>query len=243
MFSLFVSLWLGVMGASAQSNKYDLNHDGDINITDVIELVNYILDKDNGNDGGNENDSIGIVIGESIDLGLPSGVKWASCNIGATKPEEYGGYYAWGETEEKEYYSDSTYVYYQNGAFVYFGDISGTENDVAQVKWGGKWCMPTLDDFKELYNNCINEWTTFKNVNGLKFTSIINGNSIFLPAAGSYRYGVYSADSFGNYWSSTQGIFVNDGANNLYFNSCFSFWDSGKEHRCYGLSVRPVLKE
>ena len=123
-----MTLWLGVMGASAQSNKYDLNHDGDINITDVIELVNYILDKDNGNDGGNENDSIGIVIGEAIDLGLPSGVKWASCNIGATKPEEYGGYYAWGETEEKEYYSDSTYVYYQNGAFVYIGDISGTDD-------------------------------------------------------------------------------------------------------------------
>ena len=86
----FAFLWLGFIGSSAQSNKYDLNEDGDVNVTDVILLVNYILGQNN--DNGNE----GNVIGEAIDLGLPNGTKWTNMNVGATSPEEYGGYYAWG---------------------------------------------------------------------------------------------------------------------------------------------------
>ena len=85
----FATLWLGIMGASAQSYHYDVNNDGEININDVVALVNKILGKDNPGEGA------GIEAGgEAIDLGLPSGTKWASCNVGATKPEEYGGYYA-----------------------------------------------------------------------------------------------------------------------------------------------------
>lgn len=91
---------MGLVSANAQSNKYDLNEDGNVNITDVIELVNYILGLNNGNPGGGNEIN---ATAEAIDLGLPSGTKWASCNVDAAKPEKYGGYYAWGETSEKKY--------------------------------------------------------------------------------------------------------------------------------------------
>ena len=82
-----------------------MNDDGVVDVTDVIQLVNYILGKENETH-------------VAVDLGLPSGTKWASCNVGATKPEEYGGYYAWGETEEKEFYDKSTYKFYQDDEYV-----------------------------------------------------------------------------------------------------------------------------
>ncbi len=177
-----------------------------------------------------------------IDLGLPSGTKWACCNVGADKPEAYGGYYAWGETEEKDIYNESTYAYYHNGSFEDIGsDISGTEYDVAHVKWGGKWCMPTLDDIKELLDNCTNEWMTLNGVNGRKFISKINGNSIFLPAAGCRWYGdLHNAGGRGYYCSSTQGPDYSDGAYNLLFSSGGTNWYNNG--RVGGLSVRPVVR-
>lgn len=223
----FTFLLLGTSGVFAQSSKYDVNDDGDVNITDVIELVNFILGKQH----------------EAVDLGLPSGTKWASCNVGATKPEEYGGYYAWGETEEKEVYNGSNYKYYQNGSYVNIGsDISGTDYDVAHVKWSGNWCMPTLDDIKELLDNCTTEWTTLNGVNGRKFISKINGNSIFLPAAG-YRWGgdLGLAGERGYYWSSTRYPDLSGGAYDLYFYSGDAYW-SDLYHRGSGRSVRPVVR-
>ena len=180
--------------------------------------------------------------GEAIDLGLPSGTKWASCNVGASKPEDYGGYYAWGETEEKDYYDESTYKYYQNGSYVNLGsDISGTEYDVAHVKWGGKWCMPTTAEQRELLDNCTTEWTSLNGVKGRKFTSKINGNSIFLPAAGRRRYGGLSlAGKDGHYWSSTQLPDYSLNAYYLDFNSGSAYWYDGR--RFYGRSVRPVVR-
>lgn len=178
---------------------------------------------------------------EPIDLGLPSGTKWASYNVGATKPEEYGGYYAWGETEEKDVYNTSTYKYYQNGSYVSLGsDISGTEYDVAHVKWGGDWRMPNRNDIKELYDNCTSEWTTLNGVNGRKITSNINGNSIFLPAAG-YRWdsGLYNAGDYGSYWSSTLYGNYPSRAYGLDFYSGDAFWIHDSR-RYYGRSVRPV---
>ena len=157
-----------------------------------------------------------------IDLGLPSGTKWACCNVGATKPEEYGGYYAWGETEEKEYYDWSTYKWC-NGSYdsqtKYCTDSSyGTvddntsldpEDDVAHVKWGGSWRMPTNDQRKELFANCSSEWTSLNGVNGRFFISP-NGNSIFLPAGGDRMfYNTEDSGKYGEYWLSTYGI--NDG--------------------------------
>ncbi len=177
-----------------------------------------------------------------IDLGLPSGTKWACCNVGADKPEAYGGYYAWGETEEKEVYNESSYKYYQNGSYVNIGsDISGTEYDVAHVKWAGKWCMPTLDDIKELLDNCTTEWTTLNGVNVQKLTSKINGNSIFLPAAGFRWYGGLSATGkYCHYWSSTQHPYDPSGACRLDFSSGYVGWDGGS--RDVGQSVRPVVR-
>ena len=176
-----------------------------------------------------------------IDLGLLSGTKWACCNVGATKSEEYGGYYAWGETEEKEVYGRDTYKYYQNGTYVNIGsDISGTEYDVAHVKWGGKWCMPTRDNIKELYDNCTYEWTTLNGVNGAKFTSNINGNSIFLPATGYRLYGeLHDVGMDGAYWSSKPRDEVQ--AYRILFGSSIVGWYDW-DSRYGGQSVRPVVR-
>lgn len=160
-----------------------------------------------------------------IDLGLPSCTKWACCNVGADKPEAYGGHYAWGETEE-------------NGSYATVdSDISGTEYDVAHVKWGGNWRMPTFDDINELLDNCTTEWTTLNGVNGRKFTSKINGNSIFLPAAGSRWNGELGrVGTGGYYWSSTPND--EDNAYELYFNADNADWSN--DDRNNEQSVRPV---
>ena len=188
---------------------------------------------------------------KAIDLGLPSGTKWATCNVGASSPEEFGGYYAWGETEEKENYSWSTYKWCRGSYDTqtkYCTDSSyGTvdnktvldpEDDVAHVKWGGTWRMPTLDEQKELLNKCTWTWITQNGVNGYKVTGP-NGNSIFLPAAG-YRYGseVYLRGSYGSFWSSSLSSYYSYYACSLYFDSGSHGWDS--RYRYYGLSVRPV---
>ena len=141
-----------------------------------------------------------------IDLGLPSGTKWSCCNVGASTPEGYGGYYAWGETEEKSVYNWDTYLYYnkQEKKCIPIGnDISGTKYDVARVKWGAPWRMPTLKEIQELRSNCTREWTQQNGVNGIRATGP-NGNSVFLAAAG-YPRGEYlgSEGSCGYYWSGT----------------------------------------
>ena len=178
-----------------------------------------------------------------IDLGLPSGTKWACSNVGATKPEEYGGYYAWGETEEKDYYYWSTYIHCDgsNSTCHDLGsDISGTEYDVAHMKWGSDWVMPTYDEQMELLNNCTSEWTTLNGVKGRKFTSKINGNSIFLPAAGIRWYGdLDGAGERGDYWSSTQNPDYSN-AYHLFFRSGNAGWYDN--FRYGGESVRPVVR-
>ncbi|MBQ5982650.1 MAG: pilus assembly protein N-terminal domain-containing protein [Prevotella sp.] len=183
--------------------------------------------------------------GKFVDLGLPSGNRWASFNVGASMPEEYGGYYAWGETTEKEVNNWSTYIHCDGSYYNCHdlgSDISGTEYDVAHVKWGGNWCIPTLDDINELLDNCTSEWTMLNGVNGRKFTGS-NGNSIFLPAAG-YRKGgdLYDAGSEGYYWSSGQtpaySDYVSDYVSDfdIYF-GCVNMFHG---YRYYGQSVRPV---
>ena len=179
-----------------------------------------------------------------IDLGLPSGTKWACCNVGADKPETYGGYYAWGETEEKSDYSWGNYIHCDgsSGTCHRLGnDIAGTQYDVAHVKWGGSWVMPSKEQQDELKNNCTYNWTTENGVKGGKFTSKINGNSIFLPAAG-YRYdsGLYYVGSYGRYWSSTQYPSLVDFAYGLNFNSGSTDWYY--TDRYVGRSVRPVIR-
>ena len=139
-----------------------------------------------------------VIDSGAVDLGLS--VKWATCNLGASKPEEYGGYYAWCETEEKEEYYGSNYFFYDKlGKLKCYVDSV----DVAHMKLGGNWRMPTLVEWNELHSRCEWEWTTINGVNGYKVTSKKNGNSIFLPAAGC-RYGteVVLRGEVGAYWSS-----------------------------------------
>ena len=188
---------------------------------------------------------------EYVDLGLPSGLKWATCNVGANNPWEYGDYYAWGETEEKSNYEWSTYKW-GNGNYYdltkyctdsYYGRVDNKtildpEDDVAHVKWGGTWRMPTFDEQKELLNKCTWTWTTLNGVNGYKVTGP-NGNSIFLPAAG-YRFGPYAGGRgvLGDYWSSSLNSDGSSGAFSLYFGSDGHDW--GGNDRVSGRSVRPV---
>ena len=178
---------------------------------------------------------------EAVDLGLS--VKWATCNVGANAPEEYGGYYAWGETEEKSDYTEYTYKYYnENTGYVNIGsNISGTQYDVAHVKWGGSWRMPTKDEIEELYDECTWEWTTLNGVNG-KLVTGPNGNSIFLPAAG-YRNGteLVNAGEYGGNWSAT---LVEDSSGNAFSRSFYSYgaYLSGGSARFCGRSVRPVTE-
>lgn len=186
---------------------------------------------------------------------------WAKCNIGASKPEEYGGYYAWGETKTKSDYSLSSYKW-ANGAYnkltkycptdkADYWDGTGSpdgktvldpENDVAHVKLGGKWRMPTDAEWTELRNsdNCTWTWTTQNGVNGRLVTSKKNGNSIFLPAAG-YRSGLYllSTGSYGYYWSSSLSADGPDRAWYVDFDSD-SVYRSYYGGRYYGQSVRAV---
>ena len=188
---------------------------------------------------------------EYVDLGLS--VKWATCNVGANSPDEYGDYFAWGETKPKDYYDWSTYKWC-NG---FYGNLTkyctdsnygkvdnktvlDLEDDAAHANWGGAWRMPTLEEQQELLNNCTWTWTTQKGVNGYLVTSKKNGNSIFLPAAG-YRNisDLYFAGSGGDYWSSSLSTDVSYHAYYLLFGSSDVGWSvSGRPD---GQSVRPVL--
>ncbi len=173
--------------------------------------------------------------GTAIDLGLS--VKWAAYNVGATVPEEYGGYYAWGELGEKSNYDRDTYQYKE----AYIGDnISGTQYDVARAKWGDSWRMPTLAEFKELDNKCKWEWATYNGVDGRLVTGP-NGNSIFFPAAGNrdeeYIDGI---GSIGRYWSGTFAS-SKDGTYGLYFYDSDGRLPGIRSFESYyGRSVRPV---
>lgn len=178
----------------------------------------------------------------AVDLGLS--VKWASCNVGATSPEECGGYYAWGETEEKDIYDIDTYLYYNydNGTFEDIGsDISGTEYDVAHVKWGDGWRMPTKKELNELRTWCTWTKTTLNGVNGYNVEGR-NGNSIFLPIAGYRTRELYECGEYAFYWSSTLG----EDGNSVYFLNFFDAYEYRDLIYDYvrdcGYSVRPVAK-
>lgn len=141
--------------------------------------------------------------GELVDLGLS--VKWASCNLGASTPTEFGGYYAWGETSTKDEYSEDTYTYYDKSTNRYTdigSEIGGTSYDAATVNLGKGWRIPSVVHFKELLM-CKHEWTQVDGVNGFIFTRP-NGNTIFLPAAGYGLFGPVQEGMWSIYWSSTK---------------------------------------
>ena len=179
---------------------------------------------------------------EYVDLGLS--VKWATCNIGATTPEEYGDYFAWGETSTKETYDEDNCPTYglsisqlQSQGYIDSNGNLTAQYDAATANWGGTWRMPTYDDLIELYN-CMWTWTTQNGVNGYNVEGP-SGKSIFLPAAG-YRGGssLLFAGSDCFYWSSS-------GSDNVFacvIYSGSSNFDMNYSDRIFGLSVRPVLE-
>lgn len=190
---------------------------------------------------------------EYVDLGLPSGLKWATCNVGATSPEEFGDYFAWGETEPKSYYDWSTYKWCRGSYDTMtkyctsssYGTVDNKtvldpEDDAAHVNWGGAWRMPTRAEQDELRNKCTWTWTTQNGVNGYKVTGL-NGNSIFLPAAG-YRVngGLSGAGSNGDYWSSSLSTGYSSLAYYLDFGS--GGQSTRDDSRGCGRSVRPVCQ-
>ena len=194
-------------GEDEQNFVYDVNGDDYVNITDVTCLVNKIL----GISNPNEEPASYLTCPDDhhphmIDLGLPSGTLWSCCNIDASYPEGCGGYYAWGETEEKNNYSWKTYLYCEGTQETcqYLGNIAGTEYDVAHVKWGDAWRMPNYDEINELRNECSVETISFNNMVYDKYIGP-NGNVIIFPYAGLMWYG--SNTDIGvelSYWASDQ---------------------------------------
>jgi len=188
-----------------------------------------------------------------VDLGLPSGTLWADRNVGASSPEDYGDYFAWGETTTKSNYILSTLKYGEDSDGEKFskyntqskyGSVDNKTNlertdDAATANWGSDWCMPKLQQFKELKDNCTWTWTTLNGKNGYEVKGI-NGNSLFLPAAG-HRYGIelYDADSDGYYGSSLLDTEDPNGELGLYISS--GVINPGNWFgRNFGVSVRPV---
>ena len=245
----FVNNILGVSngGEEEQNYVYDVNGDGTANVTDVMCLVNKILGiLDPGEDTKPCLTCPDDHHPHMIDLGLPSGTKWACCNVdtenpGNQSPLNYGGYYSWGETEVKDTYNWYTYAYRHGEDYEDLGsDIAGTRYDVAHVKWGGTWVMPSSEQQDELRNNCTYRWTTVNGVNGCMFTSKKNGRIIFLPAAG-YRYGNLCDDNKGEYYSSTQSPSDSHDAYVLYFNKA-NLVEGYYGYRYRGRSVRPISR-
>ena len=183
---------------------------------------------------------------EYVDMGLS--VKWATCNVGAQSPSDYGNYYAWGETATRSRYnSDNSKTY---GKRAYRRDIGGDVSlDAARANWGSTWRLPTKDELDELIDGCTWQWTTQGGHAGYRFTSRVNGNSIFLPAAGcrGAQVGDMSGSSLsedgvrGFYWSSSPVVDISGLAYNLYIdNSDLNV--GGYLSRCCGISIRPVSK-
>ena len=205
--------------------------------------------KDNttSNEGGGD-----LTSEEWVDLGLPSGLLWANCNVGAQKPEGFGNYYAWGETSPKEEYSWGNYAYGSGpyeltkyceqplyGLYYYSDSLSTLEasDDAATVNLGEGARTPTKEEWQELKSHTTRSWTTLNGVYGCLLTAS-NGNSIFLPAAGSREESSYYGGNYGGYWSSSVESY---GPNNAWLFNVYKPRDEiDVEDRCIGLSVRAV---
>lgn len=245
----------------------DLNEDGVVDVADIANIVDVLA---NGVINDTSPESV-----EAIDMGFPSGTKWANMNVGANKPEDYGLFFAWaettgydGDTSDGRLFKWATYKWMTEGktkgAFItkyqlsdrnskavwfnggnFIGDgipMINPEDDAATVSWGTKWRIPTYYEMEELVQFCTTEWVEINGVNGLVFTSKINGNSIFLPAAG-YRVGDrldYQGEG-GNYWTSTLR------ATDCLYAGSVAFGEAGAymyyNGRLNGRSVRPVVKK
>lgn len=202
---------------NAKKNNFELPHVAYVVETNTVDYEPYVPTPSH----------------EYVDLGLPSGTKWATMNVGATSITDYGNYYQYGKGAA-QYAATS-------GQSVYSGTESplATTADTAAQEWGGNWHMPTQAQCEELTANTTYEWTTINGVNGGKFTATNgSGNYIFIPAGG-YQYGgsLLNVGNSGSVWSSSPD--GSSDANDLYFHNGHKSVDS--DDRIYGYSVRPVL--
>lgn len=246
LFTL-IALFAVMLGAVAQTENVYLWKNGVYTAHPLssIDSITFVAP-------GNPNDNVTVV-----DLGLPSGTLWADRNVGADSPEDYGDYFAWGETESKSSYDWNTYKwsnasydsmtkYCPKSSYGYngFKDYKTTldfSDDAAYVNMGSSWRMPTKADFQELIDKCIWTWTTLNGKKGFKVTGP-SGESIFLPAAG-WRSGstLSVAGSYGLYWSSS----LNE---NIPHNAYYLDFGSEDYHSLYDLSrsnghtVRAVVR-
>ena len=190
---------------------------------------------------------------EYVDLGLPSGTLWATCNVGASKPEEYGNYFAWGEIEPKKTYEPGNYKWSSDTCDTFtkyctnslYGNVDNKlellpEDDAATANWGNNWCMPSKDQFNELINS---EYTTLEKatqngVVGVKVTSKKNGKTLFFPASGSYWYDKLAETDCGTYWTCSVEETDSHTAYVVDLRSYGGYW--GLRQRAIGHPVRPV---
>lgn len=218
-------------------------------VAGCLGLVSCGDDDEEENGGGSSTSSTTSAV--AVDLGLPSGTKWADRNVGASSPEDYGGYYAWGETAEKDSYTEDNSLTYglsypelRSLGIIGSGGILTASYDAATVNWGGKWHMPTQAQIGELLRSCTWTWATYNGVNGY-FVEGANGNSIFLPAAG--YCGGETSTSFPQdgiyYWCSyccAQTTYNSPIAGGCLIECKGHRYD--KHDPFYGFSVRPVTE-
>lgn len=253
---MMVMLLVGCCMTMSAQLKYDLNGDGKVNLDDVAELAKVIMSQSENSDKTdptplNSNPPVNAV---AVDLGLPSGTKWANMNVGAEKPEDYGLYFAWGEITGHNYdysnghcFSKENYKLYDGTNYTYDDEKTlELADDAAYMNWGRSWRMPTIEDINELYNNTTYEAIKLNDVKGYKFTSKINGNSIFLPNAGHLKCTERNSATWnGYYWLSSNSKVSSSKTNYLYLGAGgggSAIISSYVLYRYYGLSVRPVFR-
>ena len=268
-FALFLVL---IVSQVAFAQNGDVNGDGAVTSVDVTCLYNYLINADETYLATSDVDGDGyitvgditliynILLGlpnhEFVDLGLPSGTLWATMNVGANSPEEYGDYFAWGETTPKDVYSWSNYQwcmgsiktltkYCSKSGYGYNGFVDNKteldpEDDAAYVNWGPQWRMPSLEQFQEMIDNCTTLVITRNGVNGRLFISNINGASLFLPAAGARLDGSpNNVGAYGYYWSRTLYTIYPHYAYYFYFGLGYVYYCESR-YRSDGTSVRAV---
>lgn len=274
---LFASFSLTSIHAQiATTSSCDTNGDGKVDASDITNTINKVLDNGKATETTvirlddltqllarlsrlesqvkelrklhNLFDTNGHTF---VDLALPSGTKWATCNIGATNPEDFGDYFAWGETEPKSAYQRDTYKHYDETTGKYTKycinaddgildnkTILDLEDDAANVNWGGDWTVPTKENMQELIDNCEFTYTTINSIPGYEIKGT-NGNTIFLPNAGIFTGKELDADGKGYYVTSNMITANSYSATYLLLRS--EWYKMMSQSRIWGFSIRPVL--
>ncbi len=239
-------LMLASFTAGMEYQRGDVNQDGQVSVSDVTCLIDYLLTGSWPDEPVTPPDEH-----EWVDLGLPSGTLWATCNVGATSPEEYGDYFAWGETAPKEVYDWSTYVlcngrdstltkYCTDAACGVVDNKTELEpeDDAAYVNWGPSWRMPTMDQLLELKDVCSWQRAEMNGVTGALVTGP-NGNTVFFPLAGARNGTEFErVGSYVYFWSTA--LFIDDTRVARYLYSNGTTKQAWNRLRYYGFSVRAV---